>query len=232
MLTDESMSLAQKYLKEQFPDFSGLFDTTLMKLNMSDIISKTTKYIQIINLRNLHWVCASSNSTSGIRVHDIFDSLSGNKVPNELNRVIAEYSMCKEDDLQLKIKSVQQQNNGVDCGVFAIAFATSLAHGNDPCTAAYNVPLMRSHLIKCLQQKKMELFPLTTKRVRRCIAKKIIVPIYCHCRRPYFEGKDKMVQCSHCAEWFHFKCEAIHQSKNMSKVTLKCQQCVKNGNSS
>ena len=227
MLTDESMSLAQKYLKEQFPDFSGLFDTTLMKLNMSDIISKTTKYIQIINLGNLHWVCASSTSTSGIRIHNIFDSLSGNRISNELKRVVAEYSMCREVNLQLKIQPVQQQNNGVDCGVFAIAFATSLAHGNDPCTAAYNVSLMRSHLIKCLQQKKMELFPTTPKRIRRCIPKKFTVPIYCHCRLPYFENKDKMVQCSQCDEWFHFKCETIHGSKNMAKVTWQCQECVK-----
>ena len=34
---------------------------------------------------------------------------------------------------------VQQQGNGVDCGVFAIAYATSLAFGKSPSLCSYNV---------------------------------------------------------------------------------------------
>ena len=42
--------------------------------------------------------------------------------------------------LQLKIlsKSVQQQGTGVDCGVYAIAFATSLEYGSNPEKESYD----------------------------------------------------------------------------------------------
>ena len=34
--------------------------------------------------------------------------------------------------------SVKQQKNGVDCGLFSPAFATTLAFGGDPSTATYD----------------------------------------------------------------------------------------------
>ena len=36
------------------------------------------------------------------------------------------------------VKTCQQQGNGFDCGVFAIAFATSLANGEDPSRILYD----------------------------------------------------------------------------------------------
>lgn len=46
--------------------------------------------------------------------------------------------------------SVAQQLNGVDCGVFAIAFATSLVFGHDPQNITYTYSLMRNHVFKLL----------------------------------------------------------------------------------
>ena len=44
---------------------------------------------------------------------------------------IASYT-CHHGPLLIKLsKSVQQQGNGVDCGVYAIAFATILAYGSN-----------------------------------------------------------------------------------------------------
>ena len=62
-------------------------------------------------------------------------------------------------EMNTYIKSVQQQPNGVDCGVFAIAFATALAFGNDPTRKRFNVKKMHRHLRDCLKVKRDEPIP-------------------------------------------------------------------------
>ena len=52
------------------------------------------------------------------------------------------------------------QNGNSDCGLYAaIAFATSIAFGEDPTTLRFRPESMRQHLFKCLQAGKMETFP-------------------------------------------------------------------------
>ena len=47
-------------------------------------------------------------------------------------RQMATFMFVELPEMNTYIKSVQQQPNGVDCGVFAIAFAAALAFGDDP----------------------------------------------------------------------------------------------------
>ena len=49
---------------------------------------------------------------------------------------------------------IQKQKGNIDCGVFAIAIATSLAYGIDPASREFQQDLMRQHLCQCLQAKK------------------------------------------------------------------------------
>ena len=56
---------------------------------------------------------------------------------------------------------VQQQQNGSDCGVFGIVFATCLVYGRNPCNATFDIPKMRQHLLKCLKNGSMAPFPIT-----------------------------------------------------------------------
>ena len=49
---------------------------------------------------------------------------------------------------------LQQQQNGSDCRVFAIAFATCFVYSESP-----DIPNMRKHMVQCLKNRKMELFP-------------------------------------------------------------------------
>ena len=56
---------------------------------------------------------------------------------------------------------VQQQKNGSDCGVFATAFATCLAYGGIPRNISFDVPEMRQHLLRCLQNGSIQPFPTT-----------------------------------------------------------------------
>lgn len=58
------------------------------------------------------------------------------------------------DMVSLEFVPVQQQTNDSDCGVFAIAFAVSLALGTDPMHVTFDVQRMRLHLAACLKDKK------------------------------------------------------------------------------
>ena len=64
--------------------------------------------------------------------------------------------------------SVQQQKNGVGCRLFSIAFATSLAFGEDLSNSIYDSAGLRPHLIKCLTSGRIAPFPkIERKRVAR-----------------------------------------------------------------
>ena len=47
------------------------------------------------------------------------------------------------------------------CGVYTIAFATSLCYGQDVMSIHYDRQMMRQHLVECLDAKKMFPFPST-----------------------------------------------------------------------
>ena len=57
---------------------------------------------------------------------------------------------CDEFE-KLVVIPVQQQNNGCDCGVFDIAYATCLIYTKDPLTGEFDIPKMRPNLLHCLK---------------------------------------------------------------------------------
>ena len=57
---------------------------------------------------------------------------------------------------------VHKQKNVSDCGLLAIAYATTICNGDDVCTIQYASSMkMRAHLVKCIQESKMSPFPST-----------------------------------------------------------------------
>ena len=70
------------------------------------------------------------------------------------------YLCHPEPAITLVTKAFQQQKDGVDCGLFAIAFATTLAFGGDPVTIAYGTLFSRQHLLKCLDLTRWRIFHL------------------------------------------------------------------------
>ena len=63
---------------------------------------------------------------------------------------------CSESEAQPCLKTtmnVQHQIGALDCGLFALAFATSLCLAIDPTSVVYNQSHMRNHLIKSSLEK-------------------------------------------------------------------------------
>ena len=136
--------------------------------------------------------------------------------------------MCKKDELLLNTATVQQQKNGVDCGPFATAFATSLAFEIDPSTVTFDVDALRPHLVQCLEKGQMEPFPtIFSKRSIRAKKQGHVVELFCSYRKPD-EQNTRMVQCDICEEWFHKRCEKVPGIifKNKTKEWT-CRYCHK-----
>ena len=137
--------------------------------------------MQILHDRNLHWLCVSN---VGCRKSEInyYDSLYGGNIQPHVQKQIAAMQVHKESDqIKVNVKPVQQQNNTVDCGVFAIAFITHLSFGKEPSSLSLKQSSMRSHLTSCLENNAMTPFPQDEETtVTRCPKRtRVMVDIYC-----------------------------------------------------
>ena len=62
-------------------------------------------------------------------------------------------------EIYADVHPVQQQRNGTNCGLFALAYAVSLAYGEDPGKVRYDESKMREHLLSCLRNNTLLPFP-------------------------------------------------------------------------
>ena len=66
--------------------------------------------------------------------HYVYGSLCKPKIMLDIVKQVASYSYHDNSTMRLVTRTVKQQKNGVDYGLFSIAFATTLASSGDPST--------------------------------------------------------------------------------------------------
>ena len=235
MLTVDSINLAQSILHEMFPQLKGF--QTVARGSVQAFLPISGNFIQILHDGSLHWVCTANISLSGGKdpaAVNMYDSMNQGFIAKFIKQQLASFMCIQSAEMKVIMKSVQQQTSHVDCGVFAIAFATALAFGQDPSKLRFDVPKMRSHLVECLKVKSMSPFPemkpgccdvLLSKR------KFYTIELFCSCRMPYEKPKseaDLMAQCGSCKEWFHQRCEKIAlEIFKASGMNFLCAMCLK-----
>ena len=95
--------------------------------------------------------------------------------------------------------NVQMQAGGSDCGLFAIAFATSLCYGQSPGKFHFD----HSTSISCFEGGHLEMFPIGRNRQSKNKVKATkTIAVYCSCRKPELAGSE-MTQCGGCKDWFN-----------------------------
>ena len=82
----------------------------------------------------------------------VFDSMPNIDLPPHAKAQIAATMCVKEAKNFLKFVSVQEQYGLSDCGVFAIAFATSLCARHSSAKITYIQHLLWPHLLQCLEE--------------------------------------------------------------------------------
>ena len=168
----ESIDIAQSILKKSYPSLNGLLYTSFIFLcdeNRSAAFRITNfeqKFIQILNTGQSHWICTSNFVRDEILNKNeiyVFDSNWHSKencvVGEKSKKQIAYFMGTEPDNISITCLMTQQQNNATDCGVFAIANATSLALGENPQCAVFDMTKSRQHLVDCLENREMKRFP-------------------------------------------------------------------------
>jgi hypothetical protein len=112
-------------------------------------------------VNNSHWVLSSS--VGGI--FRVYDSLLTKKISGDLKKQMNDLYSPDDGDITIDRLKCQQQIGGLDCCVFAIAFAVDISMGNDITKMRYDQFKMRGHLISCLKNEILTPFPK-----RRCDA--------------------------------------------------------------
>ena len=160
----------------------------------------------------------------------IYDSNRYAKNPSlDLTKQICSLLRPKSNTLTFDTMNVQPQGNGFDCGMFALVYATELANGRDPVRYQWNTTVLRSHLVKCFEDRCISPFPVEKERrttMGNRIRKSVEKEIYCTCRIPN-DKATPMVRCDYCHNWLHKECEGLEKDQDYEAVKWKCSICTK-----
>ncbi|XP_055687292.1 uncharacterized protein LOC129792356 [Lutzomyia longipalpis] len=77
--------------------------------------------------------------------------------------------------LQIKFEKTFQQNDGLSCGVHAIANTVTLLYNLNPSHMSYNVKEMRKHLYNMLCSQKIAMFPVNLEKQNDVLMKDILI---------------------------------------------------------
>ena len=221
-LCDTVIDAAQKILKESVPAKNGFQSVCLGRTCAFQI--ETSEFVQILHNGHDHWITISTFGADEGEVF-VYDSLYCS-VSSSVKAQIACLLATKKEKIELKFIDVQMQSGKYDCGLFAVAFATALVHGQQPGKFMFDQQAMRKHLRLCLQNKVMPMFPI--KKTRRVMAKvKSVdyIEIYCTCRMPPIPDVE-MIECTKCKSWFHFPmCVSIPPEARKRGAQWFCDNC-------
>lgn len=116
----------------------------------------SSEFVQILHTGRDHWVCISTIGCSP-GIVKLFDSLFHDIISQEGED--QGQSLLADSFKELVYAPVQQKTNASDCGLFAIAFATSLVFGYDPQDITFDTSRMRAHLVACFKVGAIAQFP-------------------------------------------------------------------------
>ncbi|XP_047141341.2 uncharacterized protein LOC124816267 [Hydra vulgaris] len=233
MLNDKVIHYCQQVMSMQLDIDVGLQDPIKGQV-LAFNIHPNTPFVQVLHDGNLHWICVTTYGCAAGEIY-IFDSLFHGAVSFDTKRQICSILQCDKKYLMIKVLPIQQQTNGVDCGLYAIAWARQILEvkGIPSTSLMFEESEMRKHLLMCILKNRLDVFPTTINPAmfKKCAAKDFRIRLHCSCRM-FWTHKDEnifsrqMAQCFTCKEWFHRQCERIPQSAYEQEDELwYCQHC-------
>jgi len=142
--------------------------STLMSQTATGFDAAMNENIQILHENN-HWV-ASAYINGHLMIADSLTRPLSEYVIRQLKQL---YAHALQDDGTLTVELVPcaKQSNGIDCGVFAAAFAFEWACASQDLNAQFDRRVMRDHLKFCLENQQVIQFP----KLRATVNRKIYV---------------------------------------------------------
>lgn len=201
-LNDNIINAAQTLLHPITSSVAGFQNTQLGKnLKFKPV---TQNFIQILHINSSHWITISTIGCQKgeVIVYDSRYSSLTLKTKLQIACIMKGFNLMT---LKFLIANSHQQNDSCSCGLFAIAAATELSHGSDPCLCHWHVPSMRQHLLACLENGSMVPFPRDDQRAREKQDRYLAIieePVYCVCQQVNDTNR-AMVCCVSCGLWYH-----------------------------
>lgn len=207
-LNDTIINAAQKLLSKS-EGLQGFQNTLLGKgYQFKRLDPKGRPFVQILHINSNHWATTTNVGCEPGEVL-VFDSLY-NYISLDTKKQICSFWRPRQEVVQLGLANMQRQPDSSSCGLFAIAVATAIAHGNNPpicCNWEWEASKMREHLRLSLEKEELHEFPMVSisharkERLKKCVKEQI----HCICRMPN-DPRQEMIQCGHCLKWFHLSC--------------------------
>ena len=217
---------AQTLLKQKFNGVGGLQDT-LLKPWVQNPLKSDQNFVQMLHIGSNHWLMVTNIGCPSDTVK-VFDSLATGGPTTELKNEIARMLQTQSDFIKIEFMDVAHQENGSDCGVYAVANAVEICRGHDPSSCNWDGPQMRKHLLRCLDKEDLVPFPQRALPHPGGVLRKTckVAALHCHCRKPY-KRSQLMAQCTACDYWFHQKCLSIPKSvfKKQTMNSWRCNEC-------
>ena len=126
MLNDTHIDVANQMLRKQFPEVRGL-QSPLLGQSLSFAVTEPL-FVQVLHVDTLHWVTVIGVRSSLVKVYDSVFNTAGSSLALQTASILR----TKSDNIVLEVERTQFQLGKVDCGLFAIAFATEFCYGNNP----------------------------------------------------------------------------------------------------
>ena len=235
-LNSQHMEAVNILLKQKCSDTIGGFQLTEKVPVFDNANNKWTTHIpfqpranelccQIHHNHNDHWVL----SVKYKRTIYLIDSLGLERpddrlIPDGLKIQLSQIYGNNKKFIDITLPAVVKQENNYDCGLYAIAHATSFCLRQRPSfDLTFDSHLLRSHLISCFEEGELSEFPLAKKSIKtsKKATKKIKIENFCDCNLPSCVGD--MVQCDECALWFHKDC--VNAPADVSQLEYLCHYC-------
>ena len=135
----------------------------------------------------------------------MFDSVYDDITSDTVNHICS--IVRSQKSITIEIMDVLKQRGCVDCGLFALAFSTSLCIQEQPSEKRYSQKDLRARLYSIFDSDSsspQSLLSSNRQKVPANLVKKTtVVPVFIHCRLPE-EGN--MIEYCQCSEWYHKKC--------------------------
>ena len=211
-LSDEHIDHAQAMLAKQFPGIGGLQAVCVFAPEGCQRVGTPEQsFVQVLNVGGNHWIIISNVGCpkDSVVIYDSLYNTINASCKQKVLRQIAYMLMPVSEHMTLLWEDIQKQEGTSDCGLFALAVATSLCCDGLPQDCDWQQEVMRGHLVKCIEAGVISSFPMSnTSRNHQLYHSSEEIDIYCHCRQPYRENIF-MVQCDKCLDWFHRGCERV-----------------------
>ena len=159
---------------------------------------------------------------------NVYDTMYKSLRPS-ITHIIANLVCTTLTELTIQMMDVQKQDNGLDCGVLAIAIAYDLCAGYDLGQVQYDSNKIRPHLMACLKQLRFCRFSLSgEERTGASATTSQVIDLFCTCRMPE-EDDVEMAECDGCNNWFHKHCmdipKEVFSSDSEKEVHWECKTC-------